>query len=242
MAVPLVRHFAGLDARWAPPEKSDAAIIGSIAGQLPRGYGGVIVGIGKIRPDVDIDLSAATVLGLRGELTLRGAGVRGDIALGDTGLLAIDLLGERPAVAHALGVVPHYLDQSLAGRYPSAFRIDVGGDPLVVIRQIASCQRIVSSSLHGLVTADSLGIARMWEPYAELKGGRFKFDDYASALGIKLEPGGWDTAPQSAVARARSALRDAMKELSAALSAPPKPAGRGRISHLLRRRPRAGAR
>ena len=53
-----------------------------------------------------------------------------------------------------------------------------------VCRDISGCERILSSSLHGLIIADSFSIPnRRIGFYNNLKGGDFKFEDYASALG-----------------------------------------------------------
>lgn len=225
----LVAQFAGANAVWTPPRWAEAVVIGSVAGRIARGYRGIVVGVGKIEETMSLDLSGARVLGLRGELTRRDSGVRGEIALGDSGLLAAALLGERPSSAFSLGVVPHYRDHDLVARHPDAEVIDVGADPVEVVRKIASCERIISSSLHGLITADSFGIPRMWEPSDRLMGGRFKFADYASALGITLEPDTWATAPAATVESRVAELRDAFGEIPIAVEA-------------ARREPRAGIR
>ena len=51
------------------------------------------------------------------------------------------------------------------------------------MRELAACASIVTTSLHGLVTADSFGIPAVWtvlEP--ALSGGDFKFRDYESVI------------------------------------------------------------
>ncbi len=54
--------------------------------------------------------------------------------------------------------------------------------PSAVIKQIAECECIVSSSLHGLIIADSLGIPNIHVKVTNnLLGDGFKFDDYYSA-------------------------------------------------------------
>jgi len=215
----LLRRFSGLGARWAHPALSDAVVIGSFAARLPRLYYGVVAGIGKFNDRDSPDLSRANVLGLRGELTLRGSRVRGDPVLGDPGLLAAQLLDKRPAISHRLGVVPHYNDTTLVTRYPDAHYIDVTLDPVEVIRQIAACDRVICSSLHSLIAADSLGIPRRWEPSPLVKGGPFKFHDYATALGMVLVPDKWDTAPAAAVETVVARLRDVFREIPAAVAA-----------------------
>ena len=215
----LVQKFAGIGAQWVPPPLSDGVVIGSLVGRLPRRYYGVVVGIGKFSEDAYADMSRARVLGLRGTLTLRGSGAKGDPFLGDPGLLVAELLGTRPEQIHDLGIVPHLSDDELALRYPGARLIDVGGDPIAVTREIASCRRIVSSSLHGLVAADSLGIERRWEPApGHRSGGDFKFHDYATALGVTLERDRWDTAPASVVDALCRGLRDVFREIPSVLA------------------------
>lgn len=214
----LVARFAGLDAVWSEPSDCEAVVIGSVAGRVAHGYHGIIVGIGKLRESVELDLSSAGVLGLRGQLTARDSKALGSYALGDPGLLAIDMLDDRPAALHPLGTVAHWKDTRLRDRYPGALHIDVGDDPLLVIGQIASCERIVSSSLHGLVVADSFGIPRRWEHSPDVGGGTFKFRDYATALGVEIEPDAWDSAPPSRVERVRAELRDAFASMPQALT------------------------
>ena len=54
---------------------------------------------------------------------------------------------------------------------------------LRVVREIAAADAVVTTSLHGLVTADAFGIPATWtmlEP--PLSGGAFKFHDYESVL------------------------------------------------------------
>jgi hypothetical protein len=74
--------------------------------------------------------------------------------------------------------------QRFAARHSAEVRlIDATGSVGLVVRQIASCAAITSSSLHGLVLADSFGIPASWfglEP--ELWGGSFKFQDYESVV------------------------------------------------------------
>ena len=69
------------------------------------------------------------------------------------GLLAPVLV---PAVPKTIdvGVIPHWTDTELWQRERGVL-IDVCGDPLDVITQIASCHQVVSSALHGIIVADA---------------------------------------------------------------------------------------
>lgn len=116
-----------------------------------------------------------------------------NIAFGDGGLLFKSLLdGETIAKTHTLGIIPHYREREgammerIKQRFPDAMIIDVIGDVIPNLRKIASCERILSSSLHGLIAADSFGIpnARLVLS-TDITGGDFKYNDYYSAFGLE---------------------------------------------------------
>jgi len=54
-----------------------------------------------------------------------------------------------------------------------------------VVAEISKCEAVLSSSLHGLVVADSFGIPNRRAVASDLlTGGDYKFRDYYSAFGI----------------------------------------------------------
>src|SRR5690606_14838494 len=94
------------------------------------------------------------------------------------------------------GFVPHYEDKDDA-RFIELHRpfpkqttiIDVKNEPIAVINKIDQCEFILSSSLHGLITADSLGIPNSWIFLSDkVIGGGVKFYDYATSLNTQIEP------------------------------------------------------
>ena len=132
---------------------------------------------------------------LRGELTRRDVermtGQETGTAVGDPGLLVRRLFPELPAKRFRVGIVPHVCDicderiPSLLAAYPDSCLIDVREEPLTVLRQIASCETIFSSSLHGLVAADSFGIPNRHAVLSDRPlGDGYKFNDYYSAFSV----------------------------------------------------------
>lgn len=129
---------------------------------------------------------------VRGELSKARVekilGKKLDIPTGDAGILSSYLLKEPVEKKYKTGVIAHYKEQTDAAFqqmiefYPDTLFIDVRQHPSTVIKQIAECECIVSSSLHGLIIADSLGIPNIHVKVSDkLLGDGFKFDDYYSA-------------------------------------------------------------
>ena len=202
--------------------KAQVISIGSLLEMLPPRWPGYILGSGRLFEDRELNLdSHATVLALRGPLTARAW--PHDVAIGDPGLLASELVGSQ-SPEYDLGIVPHWSDKTLAAnpQYYGSWSTKVmstADNPLDVIRQIGRCKKIVSSSLHGLIVADSFGIPRTFEytPRFDLEGGLFKFHDYSASIGAEFAPGQLIQAKAGRVDERKSELRDAYASLNARL-------------------------
>lgn len=118
------------------------------------------------------------VLAVQGKLTARNLRA-GKVALGDLGLLASRIWTKEPA-KYNIGVVRHYVDDS---KYPFAdIIIDATEPPEQVVKKISSCRVIMSSSLHGIIVADSYGIPNMRIARDDVITGDWKWLDHKSAL------------------------------------------------------------
>lgn len=221
----LLRH-SGIVPLLTPPGEADLIGVGSLIQHLPESYAGTLWGSGLVS-DERRELPEATHLALRGEWTRDRMGSPSVMALGDPGLLISGHV-RRQAITHDVGLVPHYvhadderLAQLVAGHPGRVKVVDVQQSPLAVAREIASCRSIVSTSLHGVITADSFGIPATWirMPKA-LAGGDFKFGDHetvvrpASARGVGLAD---VESLAELVARAQSADADAVARSCEAL-------------------------
>ncbi len=136
------------------------------------------------------------VRAVRGDLSRRRMAhlSQSPIAVGDPGLLTARAFPHlRSAPTHEVGLIPHYTDREAwldcLGHEPDLPVIDLMQPWQCVIGQLTSCRSVISSSLHGLIVAESYGIPNHWaSPGEGITGGRYKFDDYYSAFGVTREP------------------------------------------------------
>ena len=111
-------------------------------------------------------------------------------AIGDPGLLAarlVDIQGVKKK--YALGIIPHYVDKNSPLlskiKIENARLIDIQQNPADFLAKIAECENVISSAMHGLIAADSLGIPNIRMILSDkIVGGDYKYDDYYSAFGI----------------------------------------------------------
>lgn len=170
------------------PTEARFAGVGSILDVMPPNFGGAVWGSGLMY-DRAYPLPNAHVLAVRGHLTRERIGAPGATALGDPGIL-VGRHVRRPAVRWDVALIPHGQYRShapfLALAESAGYRvrvIDVRGSAKRVAREIGACGAVITTSLHGMVTADAFGIPALWttlEP--PLGGGAFKFLDYESVI------------------------------------------------------------
>lgn len=217
----LLDHFGNVDLEWAPIAEASIATVGSILEHIPPQWAGYVCGSGRLKEDSQINLSHATILALRGPLSARG--IKGNYALGDPGLLVDELVGFQDK-RWDLGIVPHWKDDELALRFTALIKlpsttkiISPRGDPLTIVKEIGACKKIVTSSLHGLITADAFGIPRRLEISPKLlnttEGGDFKFRDYSASINTPFEPGKMSEPSRWAIEDAKYSIFDAYKVL-----------------------------
>lgn len=129
----------------------------------------------------DLDVRA-----VRGPLTADFLRKRGFIApdvFGDPALLTASLLGNRFSSVEKTrpySIVPNFAEISLVeGRENVVSPLQPW---VTVISQIVSSELVISSSLHGLVIADSFNIPCIYVRLSEIEG-LFKYEDYVLGAG-----------------------------------------------------------
>lgn len=216
----LIKRFTKEPAVWSAPLDADIIMVGSILEHMFPTYKGIILGSGKLHENSIINLPHANILAIRGPLSARG--IKGTYALGDAGLLADELIAVQEPI-YNLGIIPHWTDNVLA--LDPRFKnfnpkiISPTDDPIKVITEIAQCKKIVSSSLHGIILADALGIPRRIEiaprmlTHAHQEGGLFKWLDYSASIGVTLEIGLTQEINHNKIVERQHELFDVFEEL-----------------------------
>jgi pyruvyltransferase len=165
--------------------------VGSIMNALRPGD--VVWGTG-VQHDRRYAASKATFLAVRGPITrscIDNATV--PQVYGDPALLLPEVYDPDVTVRHKVGVMPHFVDADHErARYPDALYIDVKGGWRRVVRQMKACERIITTSLHGIIAADAYGIPVTWHGSytGKIVSSNLKFQDHFLATGRPcLTPG-----------------------------------------------------
>jgi hypothetical protein len=114
---------------------------------------------------------------------------------GDPGILIS--LFYKPRVMplmYKLGICPHFTEyETVQAQYKDksdVLVINMGcGDIERVLDQISSCEKVLSSSLHGIIFCHSYNIPVKWIKFSDnIKGDDTKFYDYFQGIGLASEP------------------------------------------------------
>ncbi len=152
----------------------------------------IVWGSGLINENIELALKPKSVLAVRGYLTwekLKQQGVDSPQIFGDPGVF-LPWLYPKQAPRWPLGIIPHYVDQD----EPFVLQAAAGGVKIIDVTApleqyataLSSCERILSSSLHGLIFAHAYGIPGAWIKMSDrVLGDGFKFFDYYSSIGVK---------------------------------------------------------
>lgn len=115
-----------------------------------------------------------------------------NVVLGDFGLLANKLIDEPVEKIYDVGICPHYgqknhpIIQEMLKEIPNCIFLDTEEDLIEFMKKLASCKTVVSTGMHPLIAADSLGIPNQWATLYGFENDitRWKIPDYYSALNI----------------------------------------------------------
>lgn len=188
---PVILRELGYDVKFVG-RKAKNKFMG--AGSIANGSksGDVVWGSGIIKRCNKPRVKGVNYLAVRGPITGEKVGCS---VYGDPGLLCSKLWPKKTTGKNKLGVITHYADYNKHDTGDVEQINTLAQDPLTIIDKLVTCDRVVSSSLHGIIVAHSYGIpAGWWRPSRRLNGflspfpHDAKFKDYALSVGIDLTP------------------------------------------------------
>lgn len=171
------------------------ALIGSILQSADKNT--IVWGSGLITADEYPAEQPKQICAVRGPLSrkvLEEHGISCPEIYGDPILLMPKFYRPQVQKQYKLGIIPHIYDEnnpvlkSFFEQHPEALIISMQnyGDWRDVIDKICSCERILSSSLHGVILSDAYEIPNTWIEFSEpLYGKGFKFRDYFASVNRK---------------------------------------------------------
>lgn len=136
-----------------------------------------------------------TVLAVRGRLTnnkLKNDGFIGTTVYGDPALLLPLWIEPSGQKKYKLGIIPHWKEvEYFIEHYGDRYHIiDLRTrDIETVTREIASCEYVLSTSLHGIIVAHAYHIPALWIKRGFIDTDGFKFHDYFSSVDIPFYEG-----------------------------------------------------
>lgn len=184
----LLEHFGISYNHTNIHEKGNLFVIGSIARLAP--FNATVVGSGIIRKNESLS-PTATWKSVRGPLTrnrvIECGGSCPEI-YGDPALL-LPLLCKESEKQYKIGLVPHYQDFKYTKHLGEKYHIIdvVNKNPLEVAKEITKCEKIISSSLHGIICAHAYGIPASRIVFSKLYGDESKFEDYCESVEVSHE-------------------------------------------------------
>ena len=110
---------------------------------------------------------------------------------GDPALLLPKYYFPKVPKEYKIGIIPHYKDFELAVRFyknqESILLIDLmTNDIESTTNEFLKCERIVSSSLHGVIVAHAYGIPAVWQKFSDdVFGDDIKYQDYFESVLIQ---------------------------------------------------------
>ncbi|MBA4607589.1 polysaccharide pyruvyl transferase family protein [Aeromicrobium sp. Marseille-Q0843] len=189
----LVGLLTGRPVTYARPGQPAYLAVGSIVGEARKDS--IVWGSGAFGSEGKWGITAAkSYRAVRGPLTrsrLRNIGLPVPRVYGDPALLSPLVYWPEVEKDAEVGIVVRWSESrwTRAQAGDGVRIIDLGSsDVTSTLRDLISCKRILSSSLHGLILADAYGIANAWLDSdggaggSRPAGGEFKFYDYMASV------------------------------------------------------------
>ncbi len=185
----IIEHYTGKETVLVDRDKKGKILaVGSILGRALR-ENDFVWGTGAMREGIIIIPKGVKIYAVRGPLTRSLIKGKCPEVYGDPGLLLPEIYNPN-IKASGVGLLPHFDDYNkIKTMFAGQKVINIRKPIKQVIDEVKSCKLIITSSLHGLITAEAYGIPVIWarimrtRNYKRKAGNGFKFNDYLLSTG-----------------------------------------------------------
>lgn len=177
--------------RWYHFNKSNYLVIGSIIHHANKHS--IVWGSGII--DNEQSVTSANYKAVRGPQTrkfLLKNGYSCPEVYGDPAILLPKYFNPEVIKHYALGIIPHYHDyeqvREMYKNHEDVLVVDLMTlDVEDVTRQILSCKKTISSSLHGVIVSHTYNIPSIWVKFSnKIFGDDIKYIDYLESVNLDV--------------------------------------------------------
>ena len=196
----ILTHLTGLKTHYVKPQEHGKILaVGSIIPNKLK-ENDIVWGSGSLRNEKFSLPKGVKVYAVRGKLTRNLIKEKEKVpeVYGDPALLMPQIYKPKVEKIGKVGLLPHFTDYwFIQGRYGNKNTLKILGDPRDIIKKMLQYEKIITSSMHGVILAEAYGIPVVWtkliDPiYKEEKGSEFKFHDYFSINNRKFESVSWE--------------------------------------------------
>lgn len=196
----IVEKISGKQAKWVHPKKqhwykpnkTHYLAAGSILAQATSDS--IVWGSGIVNRKLKI--AESRFYAVRGPETrkyLLEQGFDCPEVYGDPAILLPDFYAPEIKKKYKLGIIPHYIDfKKVSAEYHNMEGVQVIDLMTLDIEkttdEILACEKIISSSLHGVIVPHTYGIPAIWIQFSNnVFGDNIKYYDYFTSVGINAE-------------------------------------------------------
>ena len=192
----LAKHISGDDMQFVNHDDMSKEeryiIIGSLMEHVINPET-IVWGIGFMWENGLVPVIPKEICAVRGKLTrakLLNQNIKCPEIYGDPALLFPRFYNPTIEKKYRLGIIPHYIDKDnewLNNIKDESIKIlNICEESYKFIDSLKECDKVISSSLHGLIAADAYNIPSMWIKLSNnVNGNGFKFKDYFSSVNRK---------------------------------------------------------
>jgi len=189
--------------------------------------GDTILGSGVMRETDEFPQAKdCRFLAVRGKLSreiLMRDGAKVPAVYGDPAILLPLMYKPEVKKTHKVGIIPHFVDKREVTREKALELAGTDDYKLIdiflpweqFVDEVLTCERVVSSSLHGIVIAETYGIPAAWTVLSSrVIGDGFKFRDYLTGTGRKPQaPGAFPAIPEATLKKLQDGLIAALQKV-----------------------------